>query len=253
MQEHPKNDRSPSRSGRRAVLDALRSFGGPASVQQLADRLGLHTNTVRFHLIRLVQAGLVEEELAPVVGPGRPRLCYRPVTGDGRADDRGEVTGSLEEYRLLSQILAGYLASNTDDPSAAAVTAGRQWGRYLVDRPPPIDRLDDGQTVARVAAMLDRLGFQPETAAGTGEIQLHRCPFREVAERQPGVVCSVHLGLLQGAMSELGADGSATRLDPFVTERLCVAHLALSAAPAETGDRPGPAEQETDDATEISG
>jgi predicted ArsR family transcriptional regulator len=30
---------------------------------------------------------------------------------------------------------------------------------------------------------------------------VYRCPFREIAEARPDVVCSVHLGLMRGALS----------------------------------------------------
>ncbi|HEY8951402.1 MAG TPA: hypothetical protein VIP78_02435, partial [Candidatus Dormibacteraeota bacterium] len=56
-------------------------------------------------------------------------------------------------------------------------------------------------------------------------ILLHRCPFREVAESNQQVVCAVHLGMLKGALTEMGAPLEATRLDPFVEPTLCVAHL----------------------------
>jgi predicted ArsR family transcriptional regulator len=239
--QSPKSERSTSRSGREAVLDALRSFEAPATIQQLADRLGLHANTVRFHLTRLVQAGLAEEELAAVSGPGRPRLCYRPAPGDTgrqhagvggeRSPGREEESEGLTEYRLLAQILAGHLAASTADPAAAAEAAGRQWGHYLVERPAPVERLDNREIVDRVTGMLGSLGFQPEPT-GNGEIHLHHCPFRQVAERQPGVVCSIHLGLIQGAMAEISAADTTARLDPFVTDRLCVAHLDLPPEPA---------------------
>lgn len=219
-----KGERQPSSTGRESVLDALRSLGGPVTVQALADHLNLHTNTVRFHLMKLVQAGLAVEETGAPAGPGRPRLCYRPAEQAASRDDR---LGTLAEYQLLSHILAGYLAANTDDPAAAARAAGRQWGRYLVERPPPFDRPDDEEILTRVGTMLDKLGFQPETHE-SGEIRLHRCPFREVAERQPGVICSVHLGLVEGAMDELGSGSGETSLEPFVTPQLCIARLALS-------------------------
>jgi predicted ArsR family transcriptional regulator len=28
-----------------------------------------------------------------------------------------------------------------------------------------------------------------------------RCPFREIAEARPDVVCSIHLGLMRGALA----------------------------------------------------
>jgi hypothetical protein len=44
------------------------------------------------------------------------------------------------------------------------------------------------------------------------------------------VVCGAHLGIIQGALADLGGIVSATRLLPFVTPGLCVTTLARPAA-----------------------
>ncbi|SCG57724.1 helix-turn-helix transcriptional regulator [Micromonospora halophytica] len=239
----PPPEPQPSGSGRAAVLDALRAFDGPVTIQALAGQLRLHPSTVRFHLMKLVQGGLVHEEQAAPEGPGRPRLCYRAVRDTPPAGPTAE--DQIGEYQLLSHILTGYVAAHTDDPAAAARSAGRQWGHFLVDRPAPSDQPTREEVVTRVSGMLDKLGFEPETEAN-GEILLHRCPFRAVAERHPGVICSVHLGLLQGATEELGGDPEQTVLEPFVTPRLCVARLPLTGDEPE-GGRHRPDEQHPDD------
>lgn len=231
----------PSSTGRSAVLDALRSLDAPVTIQALSGHLGLHPNTVRFHLMKLVQAGQAQEERAAPAGPGRPRLCYRAVEQTRAASPAGDQPG---EYQLLSQILTGYVATHTDDPATAARSAGRQWGHFLVDRPPPSDQPGDEDVLARVSTMLDKLGFAPETEP-TGEILLRRCPFRAVAERHPGVICSVHLGLLQGALDELGGDPEKAILEPFVTPQLCVARLPATRQTPKDGPG-GPSEDQPD-------
>jgi predicted ArsR family transcriptional regulator len=60
------------------------------------------------------------------------------------------------------------------------------------------------------------------------------CPFLELARRHPDVVCPIHLGLMRGALAELGGALTATSLEPFRTESLCVAHLAPATAAAGT-------------------
>jgi len=83
--------------------------------------------------------------------------------------------------------------------------------------------------------LLAELGFEPEPADGprTREIRLRHCPFQNLAEQHGEVICSVHLGLMQGALSAMRAPVTVDRLDPFVEPDLCVAHLA----PAPTRDR----------------
>jgi predicted ArsR family transcriptional regulator len=64
--------------------------------------------------------------------------------------------------------------------------------------------------------MLGDIGFAPEVSSDHTAINLHRCPFRELAESHPDVVCGAHLGMIQGALTKLGAPVSAIHLLPFV-------------------------------------
>jgi predicted ArsR family transcriptional regulator len=86
--------------------------------------------------------------------------------------------------------------------------------------------------VARLVSLLGELGFDPgvPVCAGRQQIGLRHCPFLELAQARPQVVCAVHLGLMQGAMAAWDAPVTVSRLEPFAEPDLCVAHLA--AAPA---------------------
>jgi hypothetical protein len=127
--------------------------------------------------------------------------------------------------------------SGPEARTAAAVTrTGRDWGRYLVEQLPPSHTPTAEDTVARLTAMLDDLGFAPEPA-GSGpvpdRIRLRHCPFLELAEEYGKIVCPLHLGLMQGALDELRAPVAATRLEPFAEPGACLAHLAPAARRAE--------------------
>jgi predicted ArsR family transcriptional regulator len=74
-------------------------------------------------------------------------------------------------------------------------------------------------------------GFAPELSADGSTVNLHRCPFRELAVTNPDVVCGAHLGIVQGALDDLGGLVSTTRLIPFVTPGLCVTTLTRSVTP----------------------
>jgi len=109
--------------------------------------------------------------------------------------------------------------------NAFGLAVGRRFGAGSVHEPgvgggPP--------AVERVVQMLDDIGFQPELAAdgsGAVEIRLRRCPFHELARDSEGVVCAIHLGLIRGALQQLGSPGAAVRLVPFVTPTLCVVQI----------------------------
>jgi predicted ArsR family transcriptional regulator len=88
--------------------------------------------------------------------------------------------------------------------------------------------MSEEAAVAVVVRMLGDSGFAPELSADGTAISLHRCPFRELAVSHQDVVCGAHLGIIQGALADLGTVVSATRLLPFVTPGLCVTTLSRS-------------------------
>lgn len=209
---------------RRAVMRLLRASPDPMSIAGIAAVLGVHPNTVRFHLDGLVADGQVEHVELDRKGPGRPPLMFRAV----RQMDRG----GPRHYRLLAEILATAFATERD-PGPKALAAGRAWGQKMEAElhPAPDDADGAEEAIARLIDVLDELGFAPERRVSGGEQQvgLRHCPFLELAENSSSVVCPVHLGLMQGAMETWGAPVSVDRLDPFVEPDLCLAHLTLAA------------------------
>lgn len=197
-------------------------------VEVVPDQLGLHVNTVRFHLTQLMRARLVREDQADPSGPGRPRMVYSRA-----ADTVGEPKGG---YQLLAEILAGHLAATSPEPSTAAIAAGQEWGRHLTERPAPFTHLTAEQATERIMTILDELGFAPEQEGS--RVLLHACPFQTVADHRPEIVCSLHLGLMRGALTEMGAPLEVTDLTPSHSVRPCIA--VIGAGPA--GNEPLPAE-----------
>src|SRR3954452_1076166 len=119
---------------RSQVLALLRGTAEPCSVTDIAEGVGLHPNTARFHLDGLVEAGLAERAIEDRRVPGRPRALYT-------ASPDAAPTGP-RSYRLLSEILTSLLSSQVARPAKAAVKAGAAWGRYLVEKPAPFQRVD---------------------------------------------------------------------------------------------------------------
>jgi hypothetical protein len=54
---------------------------------------------------------------------------------------------------------------------------------------------------------------------------MRRCPFHELPETHPRVVCGVHRGLVSGAFEELGSSLEISSLDVFAEPDLCIAGL----------------------------
>lgn len=208
---------------RTRVLDALEAADGSLTVAAVAEQVGLHPNTTRFHLDALVEAGLASRSDEGRDQPGRPRALYA-ATPDSAGMGR-------RSYLLLAEILAAHFAAHTRRPAESATAAGRAYGRHLTRPPAPFTRVNAADATRQVVQVLSDIGFMPEpvTAGRQRRIELHHCPFREIAASHGQVVCSLHLGLMQGMLAEIGAPLVADRLEPFARPSVCVVHLAASA------------------------
>lgn len=191
--------------GQRMDLEVLKALGdetryslyrelagstAPRRASDLAEALGLHPNTVRLHLERLREAGLVEVEALHRGTVGRPQHRYSLAPGaPGLGFDP-------PAHVLLAGLLAALAESAGADP-AAARTTGKAWGRGAAERAPR------RATLVALADQLDALGFDPaaepvETRAGSTRIEFLHCPFRELAEAYPDLVCNLHRGICEG-------------------------------------------------------
>ncbi|MFN8234299.1 MAG: helix-turn-helix domain-containing protein [Actinomycetota bacterium] len=198
------------------IMDALRREHLGLGARDLAVALDLHLSTVRFHLRALEEAGLVRRRTERSGRPGRPRISYLPVAARGPSE-------AESRYLQLSRSLAASLVDAVEDPARVARDAGRAWGRRAAEERGPSPGRDPEETMRALADLLDDLGFAPEIETAGRAISLRRCPFREVAEEIPEVVCSVHRGLMGGALSHWRAPIRLDDLDPFVEPDRCLA------------------------------
>jgi len=205
---------------RRDVLRVLKAGPGPMSIAAIAKVLDVHPNTVRFHLDKLVGDGRVERVVPGGRQPGRPPLMFRAVPQMDRSGPR--------QYRVLAEILAATLASGRD-PSAKAQAAGREWARQFKMPVQQQKTTSAKKSIEHLVGVLDEFGFAPERRRSGGEQQigLRHCPFLELAESQSKVVCSIHLGLMQGVLESESAPVAVDRLEAFVQPDLCLAHLKV--------------------------
>ncbi|GIU98358.1 MAG: ArsR family transcriptional regulator [Actinomycetota bacterium] len=172
----------------------LRRSGRAVPIRELAARLSLHPNTLRPHLRRLQEAGLVVSESRRGPGVGRPQALYAAAEPDGRAG---------RDYRLLADILAGLVRGGRQLERAEGLA--REWGAYLVGRRPPRPgtRRPAGPNLAALQEALAEAGFDPRfrrTGRAKVEITLRDCPFRDLLDEHRELVCAVHRGLLEGML-----------------------------------------------------
>lgn len=176
---------------RYAIYEELARHAQPRSVREIADALDLHPNTVRPHLDRMREVGLVEAESVHRGTVGRPEHRYSLASGT--------PTAGIDppSHTLLAALLASlseHVGAETDDATAA----GRAWGAEAAKRTP------DDECARALLRELDRLGFEPASAqqGPCVDVAFQHCPFRELAEAYPALVCNLHRGIVEGIVGE---------------------------------------------------
>lgn len=203
---------------RYAIYLELARAPQPLATAEIAETLALHPNTVRPHLERMREVGLLEVTTDGQGTVGRPQHRY------SLAPDAPSLGLEPPAFPTLARMLLR-LASTAGLSAADAVEAGREQGAADAGQAPR------ARTCAEaVVAELARLGFDPagvsDDAATT--IAFTHCPFRELAEANPDLVCGLHRGIVEGFV-DARADGVVTAFSGLADRNPCQVEIATVA------------------------
>jgi predicted ArsR family transcriptional regulator len=214
---------------RSAPLDLLKALGDntryaiylelarspiPLATADVAEILDLHVNTVRPHLERMRDVGLLQVETSARGGVGRPQHRY------SLAPDSPSLGLEPSPFPTLARVLlAAASAAGLDREELA--DAGRDQGRADARQwPAGVDVLD------ALIVEQAKLGFDPavielETSA---TMAFAHCPFRDLAEAHPDLVCALHRGLVEGFVETVGGC-EVTRFGTLLDREPCQVDL----------------------------
>lgn len=181
---------------RYAIYLELARSPRPLTTADIAEALQLHPNTVRPHLEKMRDVGLVDVAVGGRGEVGRPQHRYS-LTAD--APSLGLEPPTMPLLATMALRLAERLGASTDDAVGSGAEHGRARARAYSDAPSSLEAL---------VSDLDRLGFDPVVSDGddpdTAVVAFAHCPFRDLAERDPDLVCGLHRGLVAGFVAEMG-------------------------------------------------
>jgi len=190
---------------RRRLYEVVRERTEPVGRDEAAAAAGVGRALAVYHLDKLVEAGLLTASYQRPPGRSGPG-AGRPAKLYARSDREFAVTVPPREYELAARLLAQAVESDPSGQSRAALLdAARQLGAELGSR---FHRGDEG-----VEGALAGQGYEPRRG-DDGVIRLRNCPFHQLAEQYRNVTCGMNLGLIQGILAGLGADGLRPVLDP---------------------------------------
>lgn len=171
-------------STRYAIFELLASSKTPMSASDLAAELDLHANTVRLHLEKLSAVGLVSSSISRQGSVGRPHHKYSAPT-------EMSIFNTSSSTVIADLLLS--LAKKSGATCAQAIEVGRAWGASTKATQPKENNLDI------LVVEMDRLGFDPQSEGG-GRVKFGSCPYRDLAQEFPDLVCSMHEGICRGSI-----------------------------------------------------
>jgi len=190
---------------RYAIYLELARSAAPLSTSDVSDSLGLHPNTVRPHLERMRDVGLLDVRTEVRSGVGRPQHLY------SIAEDAPSLGLEPPTFPLLAELLVR-LAARTGADGDDAAEVGREQG--LADAR---HHEDDPSCLEALVAELEWLGFDPavdgDEGGDTAVIAFAHCPYRTLAETNTTLVCSLHRGMVEGFVAGVGGASVAEFCD----------------------------------------
>jgi len=201
---------------RYAIYLELARARSPRSTAEIADLLGLHPNTVRPHLEQMRAVGLLAVESDARGSVGRPLHRY------ALASDAPSLGLEPPAFPMLASMLTRVAARAGIAPDDAAA-AGAEQGRGMA-----AGYANGNGCVPALSAALADLGFDPATGDGGTAVTIAftHCPFRELAEAHPEVVCHLHRGLVEGFVEQLGG-ASVDRFATLADRDPCQVELSV--------------------------
>ncbi|GAA3766374.1 helix-turn-helix domain-containing protein [Microbacterium kribbense] len=172
---------------------------------ELVEATGLHENTVREHLQRLIESGYVVPRPEPRTTRGRPRMRYSAVSGADAPSSpvaQRKVRAAAERGDLMRRMMPW-----TDTP-ALPEAAHHQLDALLED--------------------LQEAGFEPVVDPAALTVDLSPCEHTREHPEHRDALCAVHVGLMRGVLTEAGGPLEVEGLLPTCDPAQCHVQLTLT-------------------------
>lgn len=179
-----------------AIYEHLAASERSLTTAEIADLLDLHPNTVRPHLERMRDVGLVEVSIDSRGEVGRPHHRYRIAAAPPSLGFEPPGVAHLAELVLT-------MAQRLGARSVDAYDAGYQHGAARSAR-----YANAPSTLEALVADLAGLGFEPSVGEAadheTAVVSFGQCPFVDYVDQYPDLICTLHRGIVTGLVDDMG-------------------------------------------------
>ncbi|WP_402844088.1 ArsR family transcriptional regulator [Microbacterium sp. GXS0129] len=197
---------SPISSESRVRILAMLLEGADRTIDDLTSATGLHPNTVREHLQRLIESGFVLAEAEHRTTRGRPRTLYRAATGQ-----RGASSPIIREK------------------ARQAAEHGDLMRRVMPETIPEGLSTQELHQLDAITEHLEDSGFDP--IVDEAHLTVDLTPCLHASDALSAARCGVHMSLIQSVLAEAGGPLAVEGMHPACNPGDCV--IQLLRAPAD--------------------
>lgn len=183
------------------ILQLLQERTG-RTIAELCEATGLHANTVREHLQRLIDAGYVIPEREQRTTRGRPRVLYSAVSGTDAA------ASPVAQRKARDAAARGDLMRRVLPETGADVLPA--------------------EAMHQIDALVEDLGdagFDPLVDERALTLDLSPCGHAAAHPERRDELCGVHLGLMQGVLTGAGGPLEVDGMHDSCNPAQCVVQL----------------------------
>lgn len=201
---------------RREMYLFIRGQRRPVGRDEAARAVGISHKLAAFHLDKLVAKGLLIARYTRLTGrsgpgAGRPAKVYEPAAKEI------SVSIPFRSYDVVGNILLDALEqSGQKVKSQASVReSARRRGLELGEIAGQLRRRPTSTKAAFNIAhdVLSEHGYEPYRDE-RGGLRLHNCPFHDLAQRSPELVCGINQAFIEGVLEGLDVGSLDAVLDP---------------------------------------
>ena len=201
---------------RRRMYVFIRGQGRPVSRDEAAEQVGISRKLAAFHLDKLVERGLLTAHYARLPGRGG-RGAGRSSKLYESSDLEIDVSIPERRYDIVGEIMLAALTEDSKEPPQETArriaydkghAIGEEVKAELHLRPPGAER-----ALAVAEEILARYGYEPYRVADD-MISLRNCPFHNLSQRAPELVCGMNREFIDGFLRGLGNESVEAALVP---------------------------------------
>jgi len=173
------------------------------SVLEIAEEFDIHPNVARLHLSKLEQVHMIQSNLKKTGKGGRPSRLY------SLANEEIQLNFPYRDYKLLATMAMEVVEELGHEGEQILYKTGYKYGQELLNThlTSPQSNMTIETKIQKLRYISNIIGIYPEFEyvkhKNTLIFSIHNCPFKELAQKNPDLVCKMHSHLIRGMLNSL--------------------------------------------------